>query len=155
MTHLEIAHICNYSTIYRQRCISIIHFISRSFFSFFSSYRVFSNPIIATFLAAFLSFPRRRRRKNVNSLVFWHQSARNGAQGVERDQTRKIAGLRGKVRGTHHLRVGFAHSDSQSERSWRWKRGRASDRCTNGKIIDIYINRDVRVRNCISFRFWD
>lgn len=43
MTHLEIAHICNYSTIYRQRCISIIHFISRSFFPFF--HPIVSSPI--------------------------------------------------------------------------------------------------------------
>ena len=70
---------------------------------------------------------REREKKTLTRLFSGISRLGNGAQGVERDQTRKIAGLRGKVRGTHHLRVGFAHSDSQSERSWRWKRGRAND----------------------------
>lgn len=102
-THLEIAHTCNYSTIYRQRYISIIHFTSRILFS---SERIFSNcarELLPRFSWRSCLFSRRRRKKN--TLIRLFSGTSNGAQGVERDQTRKIAGLRGKVRGTHHLRV--------------------------------------------------
>lgn len=127
-------------------------------FHFKVLFSLFFHPVVSSPIQLLPHFSRHsclsREKEEEKTLIrLFSGISRNGAQGVERDQTRKIAGLRGKVRGTHHLRVGFAHSDSQSERSWRWKRGRASDRCTNGKIIDIYINRDIRVRNCISFRF--